>query len=140
MLASMLFPLCTRAHTIYHVCFRILFATFLLTLLCLTFSLMFVPELYALSRYMSSGRLPGNPESNGFIEDKETENNNESSKTDESELRLAQLQHQLPTNEPGALMHLVEESTADDTEEESVKECRTLFKDLKFYLSREVLK
>lgn len=101
---------------------------------------MFVPELYALSRYMSSGRLPGNPESNGLIEDKETENNKESSKTDESELRLAQLQHQLPANEPGALMHLVEESTADDTEEESVKECRTLFKDLKFYLSREVLK
>uniref|UniRef100_M8B503 Pescadillo-like protein n=1 Tax=Aegilops tauschii TaxID=37682 RepID=M8B503_AEGTA len=95
-------------------------------------------ELYALSRYMSSGRLPGNPESNGLIEDKETENNKESSKTDESELRLAQLQHQLPANEPGALMHLVEESTADDTEEESVKECRTLFKDLKFYLSREV--
>ncbi|KAM0880323.1 hypothetical protein ACQ4PT_033640 [Festuca glaucescens] len=95
-------------------------------------------ELYALSRYMSTGRLPGNPDSNGSTEDKETENNKESSKTDESELRLAQLQHQLPANEPGALMHLVEESVADDTEDGPAKDCRSLFRGLKFYLSREV--
>uniref|UniRef100_A0ACD5ZZH0 Uncharacterized protein n=1 Tax=Avena sativa TaxID=4498 RepID=A0ACD5ZZH0_AVESA len=95
-------------------------------------------ELYALSRYMSTGRLPGNPDSIGSIEDKEAENDKESSKTDESELRLAQLQHQLPANEPGALMHLVEESTADDTENSDAKDCRSLFRNLKFYLSREV--
>jgi pescadillo protein len=95
-------------------------------------------DLYALSRYMSTGRLPGNPDSNGSTEDKETENNKESSKTDESELRLAQLQHQLPANEPGALMHLVEESTADDAEDNDAKDCRSLFRNLKFYLSREV--
>ncbi|CAM0875304.1 unnamed protein product [Alopecurus aequalis] len=95
-------------------------------------------ELYALSRYMSTGRLPGIPESNGLIEDTETESNKESSKTDESELRLAQLQHQLPANEPGALMHLVEESTADDAEDGITKDCRSLFRNLKFYLSREV--
>ena len=87
---------------------------------------------------MSTGRLPGNPESNGLIEDTETESNKESSKTDESELRLAQLQHQLPANEPGALMHLVEESTADDAEDGIAKDCRSLFRNLKFYLSREV--
>ncbi|KAI4963947.1 hypothetical protein ZWY2020_008639 [Hordeum vulgare] len=40
---------------------------------------------------------------------------------------FAQLQHQLPANEPGALMHLVEESTADDTEEESVPRESLLF-------------
>lgn len=95
-------------------------------------------ELYALSRYMSTGRLTGNPDSNGATEEKETENNKESSKTDESELRLAQLQHQLPANEPGALMHLVEESTADDTDDSPAKDCRSLFRNLKFYLSREV--
>ncbi|CAM0949343.1 unnamed protein product [Alopecurus aequalis] len=95
-------------------------------------------ELYALSRYMSSGRLLGNLESDGLIGDKETENSKESSKTDESELRLAQLQHQLPSNERGALMHLVDQSSADDTEENSAKKCRNLFKSLKFYLSREV--
>jgi pescadillo protein len=87
---------------------------------------------------MSTGRLPGNLDSNGSTEDKETENDKESSKTDESELRLAQLQHQLPANEPGALMHLVEESTADDAEEGPAKDCRSLFRNLKFYLSREV--
>ncbi|GJM96296.1 hypothetical protein PR202_ga13118 [Eleusine coracana subsp. coracana] len=66
------------------------------------------------------------------------ENNRESSNLDESELRLAQLQHQLPANEPGALMHLVEESTADDTDDEETKQCKSLFKNLKLYLSREV--
>jgi pescadillo protein len=106
--------------------------------LCLTLPPMFLSELYALSRYMSSGRLPGNLEPDGLIGDKETENTTESSKTAESELRLAQLQHQLPSNEPGALMHLVEESTADDTEDNTAKKCRNLFKDLKVYLSREV--
>ncbi|RLN40713.1 hypothetical protein C2845_PM01G31470 [Panicum miliaceum] len=105
-------------------------------------------ELYALCRYMTtgSGRVIGNSESGGVkdkesggaIKEKEDENNKASSKADESELRLAQLQHQLPANEPGALMHLVEESTAVDTDDDETKECKSLFKNLKFYLSREV--
>jgi len=97
-------------------------------------------ELYALCRYIStgSGRVTGNSESGGAIKEKEDENNKASSKADESELRLAQLQHQLPANEPGALMHLVEESTAIDTDDDETKECKSLFKNLKFYLSREV--
>ncbi|PAN45543.1 hypothetical protein PAHAL_9G126400 [Panicum hallii] len=97
-------------------------------------------ELYALCRYMAtgSGRVIGNSESGGAIKEKEDENNKASSKADESELRLAQLQHQLPANEPGALMHLVEESTAVDTDDDETKECKSLFKNLKFYLSREV--
>ncbi|KAL6893701.1 hypothetical protein ACP4OV_007799 [Aristida adscensionis] len=70
--------------------------------------------------------------------DKKDDNSKANTKTDESELRLAQLQHQLPTNEPGALMHLVEESTAADADDEETKECKTLFKNLKFFLSREV--
>jgi pescadillo protein len=127
-------------------------------------------ELYALCRYMTagSGRVIGNSEPEGLINEKTDEkktlspeadkyseespkadgnteerpqadeNNKESSKIDESELRLAQLQHQLPANEPGALMHLVEESTADDVDDEETKQCKSLFKNLKFYLSREV--
>ncbi|RCV41346.1 hypothetical protein SETIT_9G128300v2 [Setaria italica] len=118
-------------------------------------------ELYALCRYMStgSGKVIRNSESGGAIKENEDENNktsskadetggaikeNEdannktSSKADESELRLAQLQHQLPANEPGALMHLVEETTAVDTDDDETKECKSLFKNLKFYLSREV--
>lgn len=93
-----------------------------------------------------SGRVIGNSESGGVnekesggaIKENDDENNKASSKADESELRLAQLQHQLPANEPGALMHLVEESTAVDTDDDETKECKSLFKNLKFYLSREV--
>lgn len=73
----------------------------------------------------------------GAIEEKD-EKSKASSKADESELRLAQLQHQLPTNEPGALMHLIEESTAVDADDDDTKECKSLFKSLKFFLSREV--
>lgn len=58
--------------------------------------------------------------------------------TKESELRLAQLQHQLPYNEPGALMHLVEEAADEDEEDEDTKECKKLFSNMKFFLSREV--
>ena len=72
------------------------------------------------------------------INEKEDENNKASSKADQSELRFAQLQHQLPANEPGALMHLVEESTAVDMDDDEIKECESLFKNLKFYLNREV--
>ncbi|TVU45536.1 hypothetical protein EJB05_05025 [Eragrostis curvula] len=86
-------------------------------------------ELYALCRYMSGGSQAG-PQAD--------KNNEAGPQADESELRLAQLQHQLPTNEPGALMHLVEESTADDADDEETKQCKSLFKNLKFYLSREV--
>lgn len=56
----------------------------------------------------------------------------------ESELRLAQLQHQLPSNEPGALMHLVEDLSGEDEEDEDTRECKKLFRTMKFYLSREV--
>ncbi|KAI3885383.1 hypothetical protein MKX03_035906 [Papaver bracteatum] len=58
--------------------------------------------------------------------------------TVESELKLAQLQHQLPANEPGALMQLVEGTTGEDNDDEETRECKGLFKDLKIFLSREV--
>lgn len=62
----------------------------------------------------------------------------EGSKLDESELRLAQLQHQLPSNEPGALMHLVEDAAGVEEDDEETRQCKTLFKNKKFFLSREV--
>ncbi|KAK3146382.1 hypothetical protein QOZ80_3BG0265400 [Eleusine coracana subsp. coracana] len=106
-------------------------------------------ELYALCRYMSAGSgrvIAEKPDDKASSEEEEKEeatpeadeNNRKSSNLDESELRLAQLQHQLPANEPGALMHLVEESTADDADDDETKQCKSLFKNLKFYLSREV--
>ncbi|GMH06778.1 hypothetical protein Nepgr_008618 [Nepenthes gracilis] len=57
---------------------------------------------------------------------------------DESKIRLAQLQHQLPYSEPGALMHLVEDAEGLDDDDEETKECKSLFKNMKFFLSREV--
>ncbi|KAJ7970787.1 Pescadillo-like [Quillaja saponaria] len=41
----------------------------------------------------------------------------------ESELRLAQLHHQLPSNEPGAVMHLVEDLSDGNEEDQDTKDC-----------------
>jgi len=62
----------------------------------------------------------------------------QSNDREESELRLAQLQHQLPSSEPGALMHLVADNNKEVEEDEETRVCKSLFKDLKFFLSREV--
>ncbi|KAL8097733.1 hypothetical protein AgCh_030742 [Apium graveolens] len=97
-------------------------------------------DLYALSRYFDAN-------SNASIASSQTVAVSEADKVkdkkdvadlDESELRLAQLQHQLPSNEPGALMRLVKDAAGEDEDDEETKECKTLFKDMKFFLSREV--
>nr|CAL90975.1 pescadillo-like protein [Zinnia elegans] len=77
-------------------------------------------DLYALTRYADA-------------KDRTNGANNE-----ESELRLAQLQDQLPANEPGALMHLVENVSGDNEEDEETRACKTLFKNKTFFLGREV--
>ncbi|CAD5165938.1 unnamed protein product [Musa acuminata subsp. malaccensis] len=97
-------------------------------------------ELYALCRYISagSGRLSGDPQAVTSIEDGQREVEKTGTRTEESELRLAQLQHQLPANEPGALMHLMENADDMDADDHEKKECRNLFRNLKIFLSREV--
>ncbi|XP_078179135.1 pescadillo-like protein [Carex rostrata] len=100
-------------------------------------------ELYALFRYVATGsaRKPVETQTSGLIEEKKDTEEKMDPSVDESELRLAQLQHQLPSNEPGTLMQLLEDSNTnddDDDEDPDTKECRTLFKSLKFFLSREV--
>ncbi|KAK4785376.1 hypothetical protein SAY86_002065 [Trapa natans] len=97
-------------------------------------------DLYALSRYLNRNSSAPMVESDdvglsGSVQPEVKQNGQES---EESELRLAQLQHQLPYNEPGALMHLVEEAANADEEDEDAKECKNLFADMKFFLSREV--
>ncbi|CAK9144638.1 unnamed protein product [Ilex paraguariensis] len=69
---------------------------------------------------------------------KQVEDKQASAKLDESELRLAQLQRQLPSNEPGALMHLVEDAAGKDEDDEETGECKNIFKNIKFFLSRDV--
>lgn len=56
---------------------------------------------------------------------------------EESELRLAQLQKQLPLNEPGALMHM-EDACFEEEEDKDTRESKNLFKNIKFFLSPEV--
>ncbi|EPS64320.1 hypothetical protein M569_10461, partial [Genlisea aurea] len=89
-------------------------------------------DLYALSRHFDASSSRKKTLQSKTDEQMETA-------LDESELRLAQLQQQLPTNEPGALMQIVEGVAATDDEDDvETKECRHLFKNMKFFLSREV--
>lgn len=87
-------------------------------------------DLYLLSRFVShkSGA------SNMLLQD-------QTGQLDESQLTLAQLQHQLIPSEPGTLMQLVEETEVnndDDDDDDETKECKSLFRNMKFFLSREV--
>ncbi|XP_062016516.1 pescadillo homolog [Rosa rugosa] len=91
----------------------------------------FAAELYALSRYFDAS-------SRSSVLDPQVSSLPGSGKVDESELRLAQLQHQLPSNEPGALMGLVENVPGEDEEDNDTMMCKELFKDMKFFLNREV--
>ncbi|KAL8027994.1 hypothetical protein ABFX02_14G132600 [Erythranthe guttata] len=84
-------------------------------------------DLYALSRYFDA---------NG--KSKQIENQQEGTNLDESEVRLAQLHQHLPSNEPGALMHLLDDGSNKDDEDLETRECKSLFKNVKFFLSREV--
>ncbi|KAJ3688184.1 hypothetical protein LUZ61_017348 [Rhynchospora tenuis] len=98
-------------------------------------------ELYALFRYVATGstRKPSESQSIASIEEKKDSDETMDTGVKESNLRLAQLQHQLPSNEPGALMQLLEDSNNDDDDVDlDTMECKTLFKNLKFFLSREV--
>ncbi|URE18840.1 Pescadillo N-terminus [Musa troglodytarum] len=75
-------------------------------------------ELYALCRYIStgSGGFSGNPD--GKSEVKKADKG-----TEESELRLAQL----PANEPGALMHLMEDTNDTDGYKRVIAFCNSSF-------------
>lgn len=110
-------------------------------MLCLVhvFFLEFV-ELYALSRYIDANSrsslldpqvslLPGS----GKVEIQKNRD-----LVDESDLRLAQLQRQLPSNEPGALMRLIDNAPGEEEEDNDTIMCKGLFKDMKFFLNREV--
>ncbi|KAH6754872.1 pescadillo-like protein [Perilla frutescens var. hirtella] len=86
-------------------------------------------DLYALSRYLdASGQI--------YSMSSEAITSSGSDQA-ESELRLAQLQQQLSSNEPGALMNLVEDAAREDEDDLETQQCKNLFKNLKFFLSRE---
>lgn len=85
-----------------------------------------------------SGGFSGNPQAITSHEDGKPEVKKADKGTEESELILAQLQHQLPANEPGAFMHLMEDTNDADGEDQETKQCKNLFRNFKFFLSREV--
>ncbi|PIN07133.1 Protein required for normal rRNA processing [Handroanthus impetiginosus] len=97
-------------------------------------------DLYALSRYFDANAQSSSVKTKAITapDSEQTENQKEGTKLDESELRLAQLQQQLPSNEPSALKRLVEDAATDDEEDAETRECKNLFRDMKFFLSREV--
>ncbi|XP_020534614.1 pescadillo homolog isoform X2 [Jatropha curcas] len=98
--------------------------------------------LYALSRYIDAhSSVPTEePKASSSSLSQQVRAQVEGTETEESEIRLAQLQHQLPSNEPGALMHLVHDAMGEDEDEDdqATKECKKLFRNMKFFLSREV--
>ncbi|GJY66510.1 transcription factor PIF1 [Tanacetum coccineum] len=57
---------------------------------------------------------------------------------EESEHRLAQLQDQLPSNEPGALMNLDVNAAFVSEDDEETRACKSLFQNKTFFLGREV--
>lgn len=97
-------------------------------------------DLYALSRYIVSNSRTSTlePTAASSSTSQQSEAQEKEMQADESELRLAQLQHQLPSNEPGALMHLMENAECENEDDQDTKECRRLFKNMKFFLGREV--
>ncbi|GAU29043.1 hypothetical protein TSUD_165620 [Trifolium subterraneum] len=99
-------------------------------------------EIYALIRYAHANNKPTIPETSQLVEPEQLESKLDAPEIQnkKSELRLAQLQHQLPSNEPGALMNLVEKAAGEDGEEydEETKQCKNLFQNVKIFLSREV--
>ncbi|KAH0654493.1 hypothetical protein KY290_031649 [Solanum tuberosum] len=95
-------------------------------------------DLYALSRYFDNRASMTESTTTSFSESDVSKDQGKGPNYDESELRLAQLQQQLPSNEPGALMHLVQNAAETDEDDSETRECKTLFKDVKFFLSREV--
>nr|AFK42806.1 unknown [Medicago truncatula] len=100
-------------------------------------------DIYALSRYLNGNTRPAilNSETSQLVESEQLESKQDGAQTqnEKSELRLAQLQHQLPSNEPGALMQLVEKVAGEGEEEydQETRECKNLFRNVKIFLSRE---
>ncbi|GJS46488.1 transcription factor PIF1 [Tanacetum coccineum] len=77
-------------------------------------------DLYALTRYVESKDRPSG------------------TSDEESEHRLVQLQDQLPSNEPGALMNLVVNTAFVSEDDEETRACKSLFQNKTFFLGREV--
>ncbi|XP_031503024.1 pescadillo homolog [Nymphaea colorata] len=101
-------------------------------------------ELYALSRYVSaSSRMATQNQIESAVSSapEQSEASEKQLEASDSEQRLALLQNQLPRNGTGSFSHLIQDLTDEDEDDDmDRKECKTLFKNLRFFLSREVPK
>ncbi|KAL2528919.1 pescadillo-related [Forsythia ovata] len=97
-------------------------------------------DLYALSRYLEANARGAMVESMlvSSSNSNHTEDQHQGTKLEKPQLILSQLQHHIPSNECGALMRLVEDVDEENEYDTEMKECRNFFKDMKFFLSREV--
>ncbi|PHT76272.1 hypothetical protein T459_19794 [Capsicum annuum] len=95
-------------------------------------------HLYALSRYFDNRAFMTESKVTSSSESDVSKDLGKGPNYDESELRLAQLQQQIPSNEPGALMHLLQNAMETVEDDAETRECKALFKDIKLFLSREV--
>ncbi|XP_050237796.1 pescadillo homolog [Mercurialis annua] len=94
--------------------------------------------LYALSRYIDAHSSMSVEEPKAPTSSEQVKAQVEATENEESEIRLAQLHRQLPTNEPGALMHLVRDAEAENEDDQETRDCKKLFRNMKLFLSREV--
>ncbi|KAL1554373.1 pescadillo [Salvia divinorum] len=84
-------------------------------------------DLYALSRYLDA---------NSQMSTKAiTSSGSEQAEHQQDE--PGALMQQLPSNEPGALMHLLEDASREDDEDSETRQCKNLFRNINFFLSRE---
>ncbi|XP_057788529.1 pescadillo homolog [Salvia miltiorrhiza] len=87
-------------------------------------------DLYALSRY-----LDANGQSSSTSAKAISSSGSEPAEHQQDEPDA--LMQQLPSNEPGALMHLLGDASREDEEDLETRACKSLFKNIKFFLSRE---
>lgn len=94
-----------------------------------------IVELYALCRYIGAGSRALSGASQTGISSVSGQADSEKMNVETEE---PEVQYQLLANERGALMNMVEDVNGADEEDQDTKECKSLFKDLKFFLCREV--
>ncbi|XP_075495962.1 pescadillo homolog isoform X2 [Primulina tabacum] len=99
----------------------------------------FDADLYALSRLFDGKDCTSSMKTAAAISSasEHTKIQQKGTNHDESVVRHVQLQL-LSSDEPGALMPLAVDAISEDEEDAGTRECKNLFKTIKFFLSREV--
>ncbi|ERM98465.1 pescadillo homolog isoform X1 [Amborella trichopoda] len=97
-------------------------------------------DLYALSRYLAASSRTLLLDNKAIVpsESEQVDGGQADRQPNETDVRLALLQNQLPANESSSLTRLVVDVIDEDEDDMETRECKALFKNLKIFLSREV--